>query len=317
MLSKSDIVLSGSARKAFTLIEVLVAVTVIGIIAGLLLVAVQGAQRRHAELLARITFVRLGIALETYAATTFSFPHINNGRKGYSIHSMILPNLGMRNIYNGINFDLKHIEKANKTISNILISEFLCPSDHVNGKGAWTNYACSVGYAYQTFGWNGVFVMRPAPPTSPASIYDGASYTVMGAEWVLGNPRVSPSDRKIYIYSTYNRRTKPNEFDEFISECVDVIRTSPKPVLRDKGKGWISSDHGKTIYNHSNSINGFSCLNKGFVFEGAFSAGSRHPGGCHALFADGHVQFLKETIAIDVWRAVSTRAGGEVVGNDL
>jgi prepilin-type processing-associated H-X9-DG protein len=43
---------------------------------------------------------------------------------------------------------------------------------------------------------------------------------------------------------------------------------------------------------------------------------SRHPGGVNFLFADGHVAFLKTTTSSQVFRALATRAGGEVLSGD-
>ena len=44
---------------------------------------------------------------------------------------------------------------------------------------------------------------------------------------------------------------------------------------------------------------------------------SSHPGGVNILLGDGSVRFIKETIALNVWRALSTRNGGEIVsGSD-
>ena len=43
---------------------------------------------------------------------------------------------------------------------------------------------------------------------------------------------------------------------------------------------------------------------------------SQHPGGMNVGMADGSVRFLKETINTTVYRAISTRAGGEVVSAD-
>ncbi len=43
-------------------------------------------------------------------------------------------------------------------------------------------------------------------------------------------------------------------------------------------------------------------------------ARSSHPGGVHAALGDGSVRFLADSIELDVWRALATCAGGEVVG---
>jgi prepilin-type processing-associated H-X9-DG protein len=44
-----------------------------------------------------------------------------------------------------------------------------------------------------------------------------------------------------------------------------------------------------------------------------YGAGSPHPGGLNAVMGDGSVRFLKNSISAEVFRALITRAGGEVV----
>ena len=40
---------------------------------------------------------------------------------------------------------------------------------------------------------------------------------------------------------------------------------------------------------------------------------SYHPGGVNILMGDGSVRFGKDTVALNVWQALSTRNGSEVL----
>ena len=46
------------------------------------------------------------------------------------------------------------------------------------------------------------------------------------------------------------------------------------------------------------------------------NAQSNHPGGVNVLFADGSVRFVKDSISMQTWMAIGTKANNEVVTSD-
>jgi prepilin-type N-terminal cleavage/methylation domain-containing protein/prepilin-type processing-associated H-X9-DG protein len=46
------------------------------------------------------------------------------------------------------------------------------------------------------------------------------------------------------------------------------------------------------------------------------NANSYHPGGANVCMADGHVQFVKSSISMQVWWSLGTKANGEVISSD-
>jgi prepilin-type processing-associated H-X9-DG protein len=45
-------------------------------------------------------------------------------------------------------------------------------------------------------------------------------------------------------------------------------------------------------------------------------ASSSHPGGVNVAFLDGTVRFVKNSINQNIWWAIATKAGGEIVSAD-
>ena len=87
----------------------------------------------------------------------------------------------------------------------------------------------------------------------------------------------------------------------------------------DKGYAWWDGDYRSGLYNHYLTPNSklYDCWQSSPPHDPAIKAArSNHPGGVNALYCDGHVGYVKDTINAATWRAVSTRAGGEVISAD-
>jgi prepilin-type processing-associated H-X9-DG protein len=87
---------------------------------------------------------------------------------------------------------------------------------------------------------------------------------------------------------------------------------------------WSSGEIRCAAYNHYYTPNPpqYDCvtndLNPGpgqYTAVGFRAARSNHSGGVNVLNADGSVRFVTNGIALVTWRALSTRAGGEVLGD--
>lgn len=81
-----------------------------------------------------------------------------------------------------------------------------------------------------------------------------------------------------------------------------------------RGVGWIRS------LNHAVHLSGYIPPNSripdvGIHGIGFFAARSFHPGGVHALLADGSVRWISESIQLPVYRALHSRNGGEPLGD--
>ena len=50
--------------------------------------------------------------------------------------------------------------------------------------------------------------------------------------------------------------------------------------------------------------------------NGDTASRSWHPGGVNTLLADGSVRFIKNSISLRTWQALSTTRGGEVISSD-
>ncbi len=165
---------------------------------------------------------------------------------------------------------------------------------------------------------DGAFIL--GPPQSMATITDGSSNTAAASEQLIGPASggvtttagpTPPQDARrgaVYVASS----PLP---DDPTAGCNGMIAG----WRLDKGYGWWDGDYRSSLYNHYLTPNSkiYDCWQSSPPHNPAIKAArGNHPGGVNVLCCDGHVQFVKDSVSLPTWRALSTRNGGEVVSAD-
>ena len=71
-----------------------------------------------------------------------------------------------------------------------------------------------------------------------------------------------------------------------------------------------------TLYSHASPPNSRACAYPQNLTM-TMPASSAHTNGLNLLLCDGSVRFVPNGISLPTWRALGTRSGGEVLGNDF
>ncbi len=321
-------------RRGFTLIELLVVIAIIAILIALLLPAVQQAREAARRTQCKNNLKQLGLALHNYESTFSTLPPGSLANPlVFSAQARLLPYLdqaGLENLLNysvppnlpGTGYDVTLVTR-NDNAGKQTLSVMLCPSDgdRVPGSeyGGISYPACygsaingttsesDAAFARPRDGADGVIVARKC--TRFRDITDGLSNTVVIGEQLLGDgqpvsavPPANNDYRRRMLMLTGNTITNP-------TNCAAGTNWSGQ-----RGEKWIW--HGRTLYNHFYGPNAKSpdCYNES---SGYFltSARSAHTGGVQVALCDGTVRFIGDSIDITIWRALSTREGGEVIGD--
>jgi prepilin-type processing-associated H-X9-DG protein len=104
----------------------------------------------------------------------------------------------------------------------------------------------------------------------------------------------------------------PNPFGPYlVSHPTSGAFLVPKLNAPPDKTGQTANTCFATVFYPSDWINVPACLN-----YGQYGFHSLHPGGANFAFADGSVKFIKDSIGVQVYRSLGTRALGEVISAD-
>lgn len=279
-------------RSGVSLIEILVVIAIIGVLIGLLLPAVQFARESARSMTCKNNLHQLGLALHNFAQKSNRFPSLN-------AHVTLLPMLEQGALFASFTPG-QNPSAENATVMRNSPAVYLCPSD--DPRPGWCSYPANAGTG-------GPFGM-PGPFGVPVEyVKDGTSTTAAFSEWILGTNPNSPRRR---TYAVSGPPSGADPFQTFADQCRSLPDTAD--FTMDRGFPWLGVKYGSSAYNHALEPNAKSCTNAGSIEQGAWTAGSFHPGGVNVIFADGHVSTIGK-INISVWRALASRDGEEVVSS--
>ena len=272
-----------SRPKGFTLVELLVVLSVIGILMSLLMPAEQQAREAARRSVCKSQLRQLALALHNYhdahsilpPGSIVLGPGETTTLSGWGWGAMLLPYYEQMSLYSKIDFGIGTAVGANRAVTGHQLGILRCPSDSQRGQ-----------------------IVVPIPNHPSATIATG---NYVGSEGVL---KAMSSVRFSYITDGLSQTLFLGEraFQESVNGSLDCTSS------------WcgIVSESDVYVFDSLPYVPPFA--SRRLNSSGAMAFSSRHTGGVQFALADGSVRFLSESIDAELFQALGTRSGGEIIG---
>jgi prepilin-type N-terminal cleavage/methylation domain-containing protein len=317
-------------RIAFTLVELLVVITIIGILIALLLPAVQAAREAARRAQCANNVKQIGLAMHNYLAAHDVFPFGEgdmpgldpesgswNGQTGYPWATLILPHMEQQGLHDQLDpskpgYAYSPASPGDQHYAALctVVYTYLCPSSGHTPRYCYD----STSAVYNKYGMlefvgiagsdragfpskTGTFYRKSA--TRPADVCDGLSNTMIVGEYSGLAPGqnysstggVSDNDT-VWCLGLYAGGT-PNCGSEGGTWSVRTVAHPPNTAwyTRRSSETWMSPPNPPKT-----------------VTRAALK--SSHPGGIHVLLGDASVQFLSNSIDLTIYKDLADRDDG-------
>lgn len=321
-----------ASRRAFTLVELLTTIAIIGVLIGLLIPAVQSAREaaRRTSCANNVRQMALACTRHLEAQGTVpcgqlhypdpagTQPVIENG--AFSLHVQILPYIEETNRLLAIP-DLMEFTigadgmKTHKTIASLWtrVPLFICPSDPMGtGTAGVNSYRGNSGNIPNVGGRvdqnqydglrinNGMFVVGVVGRggyVRAAHVTDGLTTTALISESLIAQN-----------YYDINTPFTPMPKASVVKQLCDAA--AGPPGATDYGDAWCRGLMERSRYMHVMPPNSRTCLNAGVTGRNgsAATARSAHQGGVSLAMADGSTRFVANAVDVGIWAAIGSRS---------
>ncbi len=268
-----------SPRRGFTLIELVVVISVIVVLISLLLPAVQQAREGARRLQCRNNLMQIGLALRNYESAHECLPPgsvdssgpIKNDGQGYQFGwaVQILPHLEQASHYAAFDFTVSVYDKANATATAAVPPVYRCPSSPGAAVYAGCHHHVEAPIDVDN---SGVLFLNSSIRRD--DLRDGASQTIFAGE---GGGAV------VLGWASGTRDTLRNTGTPINS----ALKTAPG------GAAPIPAPAERGLF----AVGGFN---------------SAHVAGAHFVFGDGAVHFISRNVLMKVFQQLGHRSDGEL-----
>ena len=292
-------------RRGFTLIELLVVIAIIAVLVGLLLPAVQKTREAAARLKCTNNLKQIGVAMHNHHSAQGAFPVGFNSRTlatngdglgpGWGWAAYLLPYVEQDTLHKRIDFSRDIADPFHAQARTTSLKGFLCPSDSPASLTFTTGGTpCDVAFANYV-GVGGIYEVTGNPDANTGvllrnqsfratDITDGTSSTLMVSE----------------------RQSRRSPMTTWTGAVTNSINPPINPGYENEGPPTL------VLTNLGEPADARTPNNP---LDHVEDASSFHIGGVNALFCDGSVRFIRNSINPSTWSGLGTRSGGEVLGD--
>lgn len=285
------------ARRGFTLVELLIVTSIIGILFALLMPAVQEAREAARRLHCSNNLKQVALAIQSYEQTNRRYPPaaINWSTANYPNHSgivFLLPYVEQQSLHDSYRMNVPWDHASNKAAISTTLPFLLCPSTPRRA-----NYTCDYFACTQFFDNGDAMKACKIRGIKPRN-WEGFLQQQTKAMYKETVRRTSIRDGLSNTWLFFEDAGRPWRYN--------MARKTIGPVNLNSPSGrWADPEGYFDVHDYCAGLRMMNCDNDNEIY-------SFHPGGCNFAVGDGSVRFESEDISPQIFVAWFTRSGGDI-----